>query len=160
MEVKSKLKCLLKPSLSYYFLYLNDFNGEEVYKNSVHQCITSFLYFANKTLGFYIILPSLFHCQIEKESISVQAIFYISDFLYIFSCKQHVISIKLNLKVKGQITCNSTNCLCVKCPNTEFFLVLIFLYSDQKKFRFWTLFTQCVWLTGKLVNQSIQVSDH
>ena len=28
-----------------------------------------------------------------------------------------------------------------KCPNTEFFLVLIFLYSDQKKIRIWTLFT-------------------
>ena len=26
-----------------------------------------------------------------------------------------------------------------KCPNTEFFLVLIFLYSDQKKLRIWTL---------------------
>ena len=37
-----------------------------------------------------------------------------------------------------------------KCPNTEFFLVPIFLYSvriqentDQKKLRIWTLFTQC-----------------
>ena len=36
-----------------------------------------------------------------------------------------------------------------KCPNTEFFLVRIFLYSvrmqentDQKKLRIWTLFTQ------------------
>ena len=26
-----------------------------------------------------------------------------------------------------------------KCPNTEVFLVLIFLYSDQKKLRIWTL---------------------
>ena len=25
-----------------------------------------------------------------------------------------------------------------KCPNTEFFLVRIFLYSDQKKLRIWT----------------------
>ena len=30
-----------------------------------------------------------------------------------------------------------------KCPNTEFFLLRIFLYSDQKKIRIWTLFTQC-----------------
>ena len=37
------------------------------------------------------------------------------------------------------------------CPNTEFFLVRIFLYSvriqentNQKKLRIWTLFTQCV----------------
>ena len=30
-----------------------------------------------------------------------------------------------------------------KCSNTEFFLVRIFLYSDQKKLRIWTLFTQC-----------------
>ena len=37
-----------------------------------------------------------------------------------------------------------------KCPNTEFFLVRIFLYSewilentDQTKLRIWTLFTQC-----------------
>ena len=36
-----------------------------------------------------------------------------------------------------------------KCPNTEFFLVCFFLYSDwikentdQKKLRIWTLFTQ------------------
>ena len=29
-----------------------------------------------------------------------------------------------------------------KCPNTEFFLVRIFLYSDQKRLRIWTLFTQ------------------
>ena len=30
-----------------------------------------------------------------------------------------------------------------KCPNTEFFLIRIFLYSDQKKLHIWTLFTQC-----------------
>ena len=29
-----------------------------------------------------------------------------------------------------------------KCPNTEFLLVRIFLYLDQKKLRIWTLFTQ------------------
>ena len=27
-----------------------------------------------------------------------------------------------------------------QCPNTEFFLVCIFLYSDQKKLRIWTFF--------------------
>ena len=32
-----------------------------------------------------------------------------------------------------------------KCPNTEFFLVRIFLYLDQKKLRAWALFKQC-WL--------------
>ena len=38
-----------------------------------------------------------------------------------------------------------------KCPNTEFVLVHIFLYSvqiqekmDQKKLRIWTLFKQCM----------------
>ena len=30
-----------------------------------------------------------------------------------------------------------------KCSNTEFFLVRTFPYSDQKKLRIWTLFTQC-----------------
>ena len=41
-----------------------------------------------------------------------------------------------------------------KCPNTEFFLVHIFLHSvwiqentDRKKLRIWTLFTQ--WLTSQ-----------
>ena len=29
-----------------------------------------------------------------------------------------------------------------KCPKTEFFLVRIFPYSDQKKLRIWTLFMQ------------------
>ena len=29
-----------------------------------------------------------------------------------------------------------------KCPNTKFFLVCIFLYSDQKKLCIWSLFTQ------------------
>ena len=49
-----------------------------------------------------------------------------------------------------------------KCPNTESFPVRIFLYSewiqentDQKKFRIWTLSTQCTsawlsWLTFQL----------
>ena len=29
-----------------------------------------------------------------------------------------------------------------KCRNTEFFMVRIFLYSDQEKLRIWILFTQ------------------
>ena len=30
-----------------------------------------------------------------------------------------------------------------KCSNTDFFLIHIFPYSDQKKLRIWTIFTQC-----------------
>ena len=40
---------------------------------------------------------------------------------------------------------------CMKCPNTELFLVRIFMYSvqiqentDQKKLSIWTLFTPCL----------------
>ena len=57
-------------------------------------------------------------------------------------------------------SCGITNYLILreKCPNTQFFLVRIFLYSvriqentDQKKLRIWALFTQCKsyfsWLT-------------
>ena len=39
-----------------------------------------------------------------------------------------------------------------KCPNTEFFLVRIFLYSDQKKLRIWTHFTQCSSLKELMIN--------
>ena len=35
-----------------------------------------------------------------------------------------------------------TESLCEKCPNTGFFLVRIFSYSDQKKLLILTLFTQ------------------
>ena len=46
-----------------------------------------------------------------------------------------------------------------KCPNIEFFLILIFLYSvriqentDQKKLRIWKRFAQCLlqffWLSN------------
>ena len=50
------------------------------------------------------------------------------------------------------ITCNAIKSMTLreKCPNTDFFLVRIFLYSvqiqenaDQKKLRIWQLFTQC-----------------
>ena len=44
---------------------------------------------------------------------------------------------------------NENKTLTQKCPNTEFFLVRIFMYSvrvqentDQRKVRIWTLFTQ------------------
>ena len=44
-----------------------------------------------------------------------------------------------------------------KCPNKEFFLVRIFLYSvriqenmDYKKLRIWSLFTQCISIWKKL----------
>ena len=67
-----------------------------------------------------------------------------------------------NKKVYGQVKLNSLRrrekkifsnlnmrALREKCPNTEFFLVRIFLYSDwiqentdHKKLRIWTLFTQ------------------
>ena len=40
-----------------------------------------------------------------------------------------------------------------KCPNTEFFLVRIFQWSDQKKLRIWTLFTQYTW--SGLIKNSI-----
>ena len=33
-----------------------------------------------------------------------------------------------------------------KCPNTVFFLVRMRENTDQKKFRIWTLFTQCFYL--------------
>ena len=52
-------------------------------------------------------------------------------------------------KVKASANILSRQTLHEKCPNTEFFLVRIFLYSvriqentDQKKLRIWTLFTQ------------------
>ena len=43
-----------------------------------------------------------------------------------------------------------------KCPNTEFFLVRIFLYLDKKKLCIWTLFTQCwssvfIWKCQKFI---------
>ena len=48
------------------------------------------------------------------------------------------------------ITCNATLTLHEKCPNMEFFLCRIFLYSvriqentDLRKLRIWKLFTQC-----------------
>ena len=57
--------------------------------------------------------------------------------------------------------------LCEKCPNMEFFLVCIFLYSvqiqenkDQKKLCIRTLFTQClcVWVPCLSINFDINIS--
>ena len=50
-----------------------------------------------------------------------------------------------SLLILIMISCDTdyTVTLREKCPNKEFFLVCIFLYSDQKKLRIWTLFTQC-----------------
>ena len=67
--------------ITYYVLSMNDFDSEAVFQKSVHQFIISFSYFAIKsleqdynmqTLGFYTILTSLFHYQIDKESVSVK----------------------------------------------------------------------------------------
>ena len=45
-------------------------------------------------------------------------------------------------KEKNKLS-NDIQILREKCPNTEFFLVCIFLENtDQKKLRIWTLFTQ------------------
>ena len=57
---------------------------------------------------------------------------------------------------------NNDNNMCLslseKCPNKEFFLVRIFLYSlqilknrDQEKLRIWTFFTQCLSSSVQLV---------
>ena len=40
-----------------------------------------------------------------------------------------------------------------KCPNTETYLICIFLYSDQKKLRIWTLFMQWKWRIAMTVRQ-------
>ena len=43
------------------------------------------------------------------------------------------------------------------CPNTEFFLVCFFPYSDQKKLHIWILFTQC--LTTARLRAKLAFSD-
>ena len=50
------------------------------------------------------------------------------------------------MQEEGHITLSS---LCEKCPNTELFLLCMFLVrigenTDQKKLHIWTFFTQCV----------------
>ena len=59
---------------------------------------------------------------------------------------------------------NQKDSLREKCPNTECFLVRIFLYSvriqentDQKKFRIWTLFTQCFTLKNLALKKLVTV---
>ena len=71
---------------------------------------------------------------------------------------------------------NMTNSLREKCPNAEFFLVRLFLYSDwirrfteysvriqentdQKKLRIWKLFTQW-FLVGIMVKTEIEKFSH
>ena len=60
-------------------------------------------------------------------------------------------ALKTNWTISVTLFCSSliSNSLREKCPNTEFYLVLIFLYSDwiqentdQKKLHIWTLFAQ------------------
>ena len=43
---------------------------------------------------------------------------------------------------------------CVKSIQTQFFLVRIFLNSDQKKLRIWILCTQCIQNTNHTVKES------
>ena len=68
--------------------------------------------------------------------------------------KNSMILLKLAIEDKY-----ATKTLREKCPNREFFLVRIFLYSDwiqenmdQKKLRIWTFFMQ--WNTGKELETS------
>ena len=42
-----------------------------------------------------------------------------------------------------------------KYPNTEFFLVRIFLFSDEKKLRIWTLLTQCTFNVTVVSNKTV-----
>ena len=62
----------------------------------------------------------------------------------------HIDEVKVASCFLSRVTSKCTFTLPEKCPNTEVFLVHIFLYSvqiqentDQKRLRIWTLFTQC-----------------
>ena len=55
------------------------------------------------------------------------------------------ISSNIFYSILGNFEINRKIALRQKCSNTELFLVRIFLYSDQKKLRIWTLSTQS-WL--------------
>ena len=75
-------------------------------------------------------------------------------FVAIFT-KFHFLDIYFSGEVCPELTLRE------KCPNTEFFLVRIFLYSigmqestDQKKLRIWTLFTQC-----EVSQEFVQLTD-
>ena len=53
------------------------------------------------------------------------------------------IFIKIKVEAVWYASCSEAsgcNWLCDMCPNTEFFLVRILLYSDQKKLCLWTIF--------------------
>ena len=66
--------------------------------------------------------------------------------IFLFGCKyNNIYKVKFNKVVLMLISLRE------KSPNTDFFLVRIFLYSvriqentDQKKLHIWTLFTQCL----------------
>ena len=55
-----------------------------------------------------------------------------------------------------------------KCPNTDFFLVLLQKNTEQKKLRIWTLFTQCYIYSSMFKNcsaslvlrQSLWIQSH
>ena len=59
-------------------------------------------------------------------------------YLKLWSESQHINDVMIEAKYYLNFYDGS---LCEKWPDTEFFLVRIFLYSDQKKLRIWTLFT-------------------
>ena len=58
-------------------------------------------------------------------------------------CRWFFVSISLSICEWLLDKDDSVSSLREKCPNTKFFLVRTFLYSDQKKLRIWTFFTQC-----------------
>ena len=67
---------------------------------------------------------------------------------------QNIVEIKDTVEIKWVISCDITNILAwlalrERCPNTEFSLVCIFLYSNQKKLCIWTLFMQ-YWCESEL----------
>ena len=87
-----------------------------------------------------------------KQLCYLQNLLFKECFIKIMSEKLHKLHknsmILLKLAIEDKY---ATKTLREKCPNTEFFLVRIFLYSDwiqenmdQKKLRIWTLFTHCL----------------
>ena len=95
-------------------------------------------------------------CQLLKVNL-IRTIYDDEHYYIIFEKASKIIFLspfwKKMMKVYPWRCCYS---LYKKCPNMEFFLVRIFLYSvqiqerrDQRKLRFWTLFTQLlvkIWL--------------
>ena len=62
--------------------------------------------------------------------------------LLMFSCSRFKSISRLFVRNSQSWFSVYNDTLCEKCPNTEFFLVRILPYSDQKKLRIWTHFTQ------------------